>query len=113
MSMTDRVAIRRLATGVPGLDQVLGGGLPEFSFNLIAGAPGTGKTTLAHQVVVDSFRTVVRAAGRAQHGDFNLQYFVQELAVRLAGWQATTFLVGEYQRSELERNPVSTVADGL
>jgi circadian clock protein KaiC len=47
--MTDRVEIRRIATGVPGLDTVLGGGLPEFSFNLIAGAPGAGKTTLAQQ----------------------------------------------------------------
>ncbi|MCK7473623.1 MAG: hypothetical protein MZV49_09080 [Rhodopseudomonas palustris] len=28
--MTDRVTIRRLATGVPGLDQILGGGLPEY-----------------------------------------------------------------------------------
>jgi hypothetical protein len=36
-----------LATGVPGLDEVLGGGLPEFSFNLIAGPPGCGKTTPA------------------------------------------------------------------
>ena len=25
--------------------------LPEFSFNIIAGAPGSGKTTLAHQIV--------------------------------------------------------------
>src|SRR4030095_692571 len=49
--MTDRVAIRRLLTGVPGLDQILGGGLPEFSFNLIAGAPGAGKTTLVQQMV--------------------------------------------------------------
>ena len=49
--MTDRVAIRRLPTGVPGLDQILGGGLPEFSFNLIAGAPGAGKTTLAQQIM--------------------------------------------------------------
>jgi circadian clock protein KaiC len=30
---------------------VLGGGLPEFSFNLIAGGPGSGKTTLAHQIM--------------------------------------------------------------
>jgi circadian clock protein KaiC len=49
--MTDRVAIRRLPTGVPGLDEILGGGVPEFSFNLIAGAPGTGKTTLAQQIM--------------------------------------------------------------
>jgi circadian clock protein KaiC len=46
-----RVSIRRLPTGVRGLDEILGGGLPEFSFNIIAGSPGCGKTTLAHQFV--------------------------------------------------------------
>ena len=187
--MTDRVAIRRLPTGVPGLDQILGGGIPEFSFNLIAGAPGAGKTTLAQQimfalagpdrpavyftvvgepplkmlryqqqftffdaarvnesiryvnlsqdvingtlekllerivqeveatspgvVIVDSFRTVAQAAERAPNGALELQHFVQQLAVRLTGWEATTFLVGEYQPSESEQNPVFTVADGL
>src|SRR5438309_1172413 len=44
------VVIRRLPTGVRGLDEILGGGIPEFSFNIIAGAPGCGKTTLAHQI---------------------------------------------------------------
>src|ERR1700693_4097940 len=43
--------IRKLPTGVRGLDHILGGGIPEFSFNIIAGAPGCGKTTLAHQIV--------------------------------------------------------------
>jgi circadian clock protein KaiC len=53
-----RVQIRQLPTGVPGLDEILGGrdasgngGLPEYSFNIIAGAPGCGKTTLAHQIM--------------------------------------------------------------
>jgi len=49
--MNTKVEINRLATGVPGLDEILGGGLPEFSFNLIAGQPGCGKTTLAHQMM--------------------------------------------------------------
>ncbi|MFI3157162.1 MAG: ATPase domain-containing protein [Methylococcaceae bacterium] len=49
--MSKKVSIRRLKTGVPGLDNLLGGGLPEFSFNLIAGTPGSGKTTLAHQIM--------------------------------------------------------------
>lgn len=49
--MSKKVNIRRLATGVPGLDEILGGGLPEFSFNLISGPPGSGKTTLAHQIM--------------------------------------------------------------
>ena len=43
--------IRNIGTGVPGLDAVLGGGLCEYSFNLIAGAPGVGKTTLAQQIL--------------------------------------------------------------
>src|SRR6202795_3214540 len=47
----DRVNIGHLPTGVPGLDEILGGGLPEYSFNIIAGAPGCGKTTLAHQLM--------------------------------------------------------------
>ena len=51
MTPQDKVTIKKLPTGVPGLDEILGGGLPEFSFNIIAGAPGCGKTTLAHQFV--------------------------------------------------------------
>src|SRR5580693_4718266 len=51
MSDQGKVSIGVLTTGVPGLDMVLGGGLPEFSFNIIAGAPGCGKTTLAHQIM--------------------------------------------------------------
>jgi circadian clock protein KaiC len=49
--MTDKVRLGMLGTGVPGLDILLGGGLTEFSFTLIAGAPGSGKTTLAHQIM--------------------------------------------------------------
>jgi len=48
---SDRVRIQHIPTGVPGLDEILGGGLPEFSFNIIAGSPGCGKTTLAHQIM--------------------------------------------------------------
>jgi circadian clock protein KaiC len=179
-----RVPIARLPSGVPGLDEVLGGGLPEYGFNLIAGAPGTGKTTLAQQamfalatperpalhvtvlgepplkmlryqqqfaffdpakvggsvryvnlseevlrddlgavldaivreveaaspgiVVVDSFRSIARVAGTA-----DLQGFLQRLALHLTTWQATTFLVGEYQEGEMRDNPVFTVADGV
>jgi len=45
-----KVVIRKLPTGVPGLDDILGGGVAEFSFNIIAGTPGCGKTTMAHQL---------------------------------------------------------------
>ena len=49
--MTNQVAIERLPTRIPGLDEVLGGGIPELSFNIIAGPPGCGKTTLSHQMM--------------------------------------------------------------
>jgi circadian clock protein KaiC len=51
MNEYERVKMHRLPTGVPGLDQVLGGGLPEYSMHIIAGGPGTGKTTLAQQIM--------------------------------------------------------------
>jgi circadian clock protein KaiC len=188
MSAQDKVAINKLPTGVLGLDEIVGGGLPEFSFNIIAGAPGSGKTTLAHQfvfanatperpalyftvlgesaikmlryqqqytffdpaklpgsirfinlsqvvlekdlgavlaeiikevekanpavVVVDSFRTMVRRP-QGSPSELDLQSFIQHLALFLASWQATTFLIGEYDEDELRDNPVFTVADGL
>jgi len=49
--MSDQVPIRNVPSGVPGLDDILGGGFPELSFNLIAGGPGCGKTTLGQQIL--------------------------------------------------------------
>ena len=183
-----KVVIRKIPSGVRGLDDILGGGIPEFSFNIIAGTPGCGKTTLAHQivfanatakkpalyftvlgepamkmlryqqqfsffdesklakavrfinlsdvvleqdlnavfdeitkqvtainpgiVVVDSFRTVVRTKiGGA--GELEMQSFIQRLAQFLTSWEATTFLVGEYDPAEMRDNPLFTIADGL
>ena len=42
MTVHDKVSIRTLPTGVPGLDEILGGA--GVYFNIIAGAPGGGKT---------------------------------------------------------------------
>lgn len=188
MNGEERAVIRSLRSGVTGLDTVLGGGLPEYSFNLIAGGPGSGKTILAHQVmfanasverpalyftvlgeptlkmlryqqqfsffdsslvgsavqfvnlsaevleqnlgevlqrivgetervkpgivVVDSFRTI-RGLGAAERaGAFELDQFVQRLALNVTSWEVTSFLLGEYSEEE-QRNPVFTVADGI
>jgi len=186
--MSKKVIIHRLATGVPGLDAILGGGLPELSFNLIVGPPGSGKTTLAHQIMfalatkekpalfftvlgepplkmlryqqqfsffdldkvnesirfvnlsddfvtgnfdqvlaritrevenvspalvfVDSFRSIMLEARHQPAGTISPQQFVQQFGIMLSSWQATTFLIGEYE-AESEHHPVYTVADGL
>ena len=188
MSENERAAIRSLPSGVPGLDTVLGGGLPEYSFNLIAGGPGSGKTTLAHQimfanatlerpalyftvlgeptlkmlryqrqfgfydpdlagsairfinlsaevmeqdlgevlqrmvgeterakpgiVIVDSFRTIGHRNASQLGPAFEVDQFVQRLALHLTSWEVTSFLLGEYAEEE-QRNPVFTVADGI
>jgi circadian clock protein KaiC len=46
----------RLSTGILGLDNVLSGGLPRDRLYLIEGTPGTGKTTLALQFLLDGYR---------------------------------------------------------
>lgn len=54
MSDTDRSdeapSLSRVSTGVAGLDAILGGGIPARRTCLIAGVPGTGKTTLGNQL---------------------------------------------------------------
>jgi len=54
--------LRRITTGSPGADQILGGGFPANSINVIMGAPGTGKTLFAQQLALhntDSDRPVL------------------------------------------------------
>jgi circadian clock protein KaiC len=51
----DKPAIRpaeRICTGVPGLDEILGGGLTRDRIYLVEGTPGSGKTTLALQFLL-------------------------------------------------------------
>ena len=44
------------ATGVPGLDDILGGGLPRNCLYLVDGNPGVGKTTLALQFLLQGLK---------------------------------------------------------
>ena len=57
--MNDAVAAHpapRCATGVPGLDEILMGGLPGQRFYLVEGGPGVGKTTLGLQFLLEGAR---------------------------------------------------------
>lgn len=46
----------RSTTGVEGLDDILAGGLPSDCFYLVQGDPGSGKTTLALQFLLEGLR---------------------------------------------------------
>ncbi len=48
--------IKLMPTGVPNLDAVLGGGFPIYSLNMLAGAPGTGKTILVQQILFNTIK---------------------------------------------------------
>jgi circadian clock protein KaiC len=57
MNVTDPSTLSLKAeTGVPGLDEVLGGGLPKNHLYLLQGHPGTGKTTMALQFLLEGAR---------------------------------------------------------
>src|ERR1700751_2389957 len=47
---------QRCSSGVEGLDDILSGGFPRDCFYLIQGDPGSGKTTLALQFLLEGVR---------------------------------------------------------
>jgi circadian clock protein KaiC len=51
--MTEAVAGMLVSTGIAGLDDILGGGLPAGRLYLLQGNPGAGKTTLALQFLME------------------------------------------------------------
>lgn len=55
-SPTILTELSRISSGCPGLDDVLGGGIPAQHFYLLEGDPGAGKTTLALQFCAEGLR---------------------------------------------------------
>jgi circadian clock protein KaiC len=66
----------RIASGVPGVDHLLGGGLEKGTSTLVIGAPGTGKSTLAAQFVATA------AGGGARGAMFVFDESVNTLFLR-------------------------------
>ena len=54
--------IIRIKTGIDGLDEALNGGVPSGDIVLVTGTPGSGKTTLAAQILAYGARNNERGA---------------------------------------------------
>ncbi len=177
--------IERVSTGVAGLDEVLGGGIPAKSITVVSGEPGSGKTVLALQMLFGAARKGKRSlyfttlsepslklvrhmqgfrffdprllddrvymvdlgstlrghdpeaalatvAERVEESEPDLvvidsfkalhdlsdqplraRTLTYDLAVQMASWGATTFLVGEYSAGDAEQLPEFAIADGI
>ena len=57
-----------MSTGISGLDDILGGGLTPQRFYLVEGTPGTGKTTVGLQYLLDG---VARDCAPARYADWS------------------------------------------
>lgn len=73
------VGEERVSLGVSGLDDILGGGVTKDRVYLVEGTPGTGKTTLSLQFLLDGVR----------HGETGLYITLSETKFELNAVAAT------------------------
>jgi circadian clock protein KaiC len=96
-----KAEVNRVSTGVAGLDNVLCGGLDPNRLYLIEGEPGTGKTTLALQFLLDG----------ARHGERALYVTLSEsedelrLVAKRHGWSLDDISVFELVPPEATLDP--------
>ena len=85
--------LEKAPTGIPGLDQITGGGLPLGRVTLVAGGAGAGKTLLGLNFLV---------AGARQYGDPGVLMTFEESAAKVAlNVRSLGFDLDELQRSGL------------
>jgi len=83
-------------SGVEGLDDILRGGFPQNCLHLVTGAPGTGKTTLAMQFLLEG----VRRGERCLYITLSESKKEIEKVARSHGWVLSTLRVTELIPSE-------------
>lgn len=99
--------LARVATGIEGLDRMTSGGFVERSANLVEGAPGTGKTTLGLQFLVQGIVERGEAGLYISFEEFPAQLYAD--AARL-GWDLKKH-EAEGRLRILFTDPLSLLAD--
>ncbi|HYI01051.1 ATPase domain-containing protein [Hyalangium sp.] len=95
----------RVSSGVPQVDELLGGGLLDGSVTLASGSPGTGKSTLSVQFVLDAARLRERALYISlEEGPAQLMQSAEQLGLPLrkaveAGWVEILYLPREQRHA--------------
>jgi circadian clock protein KaiC len=99
--MNDKHKIIRIGTGIPGLDDLLNGGLPGCQMYLVEGNPGTGKTTLAMQFILAG----VRKGEKALYITLSESRAELEGSARSHGWDPAELPIAEFIPAEASLNP--------
>jgi circadian clock protein KaiC len=90
-----------VAGGITGLDDILRGGFPQNCLFLITGSPGTGKTTLAMQFLLEG----VRAKERCLYISLSETRAEIEKVARSHGWDLSRIEMTELAPSEVNLSP--------
>ncbi len=91
----------RIETGVPGLDDILHGGLPKDHMYLLEGDPGTGKTTLALQFLLAG----IRKGEKVLYITLSESKKELEQVVQSHGWSLDSLLIYEMVPAEDDLRP--------
>jgi len=98
-------ATARTPTGVPGLDEILGGGIPRGRVVLVVGGPGTGKTILATQFLVSGIKKYGENSAFVSLDESKQHYYSE---MEKFGWDLTK-LEEERKFLFVDASPIRTI----
>jgi circadian clock protein KaiC len=99
--METKLMLDRIGSGIVGLDDILAGGFPGGEMYLLEGNPGTGKTTLAMQFILEGVR----------QGETGLYITLSESRAELEGsaashgWRPEDLPIAEFIPAEASLSP--------
>ncbi len=110
--------VKRISCGVSGLDEILGGGLISGSSYLVRGGPGTGKTTLALQFLLEGiaegekslFITLTETEEKLRQDAYQREFNLEGLVISdlSPSCESGDLTYNIFPSSEVEQSPLIT-----